>query len=52
MYGVLPDEKPLMPQDVIDALDSFNHSVFADYEVCPYTREVPGAMTMVCVQPV
>ena len=50
MYGVLPDETPLMPKQVIEALDGFNHSVFANYEVCPYTREVSGAMTMVCVQ--
>jgi hypothetical protein len=50
-YGVLPDNSPsAAPKNLIDALQVFDHSVFGDYEVCPLTREIPGSMTMVCIQ--
>ena len=36
--------------DVIEKIDILNQAVFADFVVCPLTREKPGAMQMVCVE--
>ena len=40
-----------LPPAVRAALD-WEHPVFADFVVCPFTRERPGVMQMVCVDTV
>jgi hypothetical protein len=37
-----------LPSVLRDALD-WEHGVFADFVVCPFTRTRPGVMQMVCV---
>ena len=49
-YGVFPDDPTVAPQNLLDALHNFDYSVYGDYEVCPYTREKKGSMTMVCIE--
>ncbi len=36
--------------DVLEKTDILNQAVFADFVVCPLTKEKPGAMQMVCVE--
>ncbi len=50
ILGVLPAENEIIPESLKDALNGFNKSVYADLEVCPFTKEQPGAMQMVCVE--
>src|SRR5512147_2051339 len=42
-----PGVDPL-PPDVRRALD-WEHPVFADFVLCPFTRERPGVMQLVCI---
>lgn len=49
-YGVFPDDPAGVPQKLLDALHTFDYSVYGDYELCPYTREKEGSMTMVCIE--
>ena len=51
-YGVFPDDPTAVPRPLLDGLDTFHHSVYADFDVCPFTNEIPGSMTMVCIQSV
>jgi hypothetical protein len=37
-----------LPANVRTALD-WEHQVFADFVLCPLTRERPGVMQMVCI---
>jgi hypothetical protein len=50
ILGVLPPEDEIIPESLKHALNGFNKSVDADLEVCPFTKEQPGAMQMVCVE--
>jgi hypothetical protein len=43
-----PGVDPL-PVEVRRALD-WEHPVFADFVLCPFTRERPGVMQLVCVE--
>ena len=45
--GVHPGEEPIMPTD-LDA--SFDRDIYADFEVCPFTRQEPGVMQRVCIE--
>jgi hypothetical protein len=36
--------------DVLEKTDILNQAVFADFVVCPLTKERLGAMQMVCVE--
>jgi hypothetical protein len=51
-YGLKSDDPLDAPEPLLDALDSGNNDVYADFELCPFTREISGAMTMVCIQSV
>ncbi len=44
-------ERELLPANVWEAFgdDPPEREVFGDYEVCPFTRQRPGWMQMVCV---
>lgn len=43
-------EEPIAPRNLIDALDGFDHFVYGDFEVCPFTKKKRGEMQMVCVE--
>lgn len=45
--GVHPGEEPILPAGLACGFDC---DVFADFEVCPFTRERPGVMQRVCVE--
>jgi hypothetical protein len=38
-----------LPDTIADKLD-YDHQIFADFEVCPLTKEKPGELQIVCVQ--
>jgi hypothetical protein len=42
-----PGEEPILPDGVACGFDC---DVYADFEVCPFTREKPGVMQRVCVE--
>jgi hypothetical protein len=35
-----------IPADIVTNCDS---TMFADFEVCPFTQDIPGVMRLVCV---
>jgi hypothetical protein len=41
---------PIAPQNLLNALGGFDHFVFGDFEVCPFTPKRQGQMQMVCVK--
>ncbi len=41
--------EPPLPSNVQKVLTGFGVNIFADYEVCPLTRSMPGHMQHVCV---
>jgi hypothetical protein len=43
-------ENPKLPSNVEKKIRGFKTIVYGDFEVCPFSRETPGAMTMVCVE--
>lgn len=45
--GVHPGETPIMPSDLGV---SFDHDLYADFLVCPFTAEEPGIMRRVCIE--
>jgi len=45
--GVHPGEEPVLPEGLACGFDC---DVFADFEVCPFTREKAGVMRRVCVE--
>jgi hypothetical protein len=44
------DENPILPESLRKKINGFHTIVYGDFEVCPFTVEKPGAMTMVCVE--
>jgi hypothetical protein len=46
-----PDGAIIMPPEIerIFASPPFDRQLFADFEVCPFTRPRPGTMQMVCI---
>src|SRR5262245_14597876 len=46
-----PEGAIIMPTEIerIFASPPFDRQLFADFEVCPFTRPRPGAMQMVCI---
>ena len=42
-------ECPQMPADLRGRLD-WDHAIFADFVVCPFTKSAPGHMQLVCVE--
>src|SRR5437867_6152354 len=47
--GAHPGEEPIMPRDLGV---SFDRDLYADFQVCPFTRPKPGVMQRVCIQSV
>jgi hypothetical protein len=45
--GEHPGEEPILPGDL---KPGFDHDLYADFEVCPFTHETPGVMQRVCVE--
>ena len=50
ILGVLPPEHEIIPKNLRSALKGFYRWVYADLQVCPFTKEKPGEMQMVCVE--
>ena|SRR6185312_5524675 len=42
-------ELPLMPEHIADLAGMMEHEVYADFDVCPLTKEESRTMQMVCV---
>lgn len=49
ILGVLPDEDPIMPAEIRRRL-ALGVTIYADFEVCPFTAQRPGWMQMVCIE--
>ena len=45
--GEHPGEDPIMPDNLGV---TFDHDLYADFEVCPFTRDTPGVMRRVCIE--
>ena len=45
--GVHPGEETILPEDL---KPGFDHDLYADFEVCPFTKEVAGVMQRVCIE--
>lgn len=43
-------DAPIAPPKLLNALGNFDHFVFGDFEVCPFTPKRRGHMQMVCVE--
>jgi hypothetical protein len=52
VLGVLPSEDEIIPKNLSKALDEAGQwpEVYGDFEVCPFTKEKPEEMQMVCVE--
>jgi len=51
--GVWDDEEPIVPANLAAVLqppDAVWRTVFGDFVVCPFTKERPGWMRMVCIE--
>jgi hypothetical protein len=42
--------KMTMPEAISDQLNDFFTEIFADYQVCPLEKEIPGHQSYVCVE--
>jgi len=49
LLGILPPEEEIMPPCLLDKM-SFQTSIYGDFTVCPFTRERPGEIQMVCIE--
>jgi hypothetical protein len=52
ILGVLPSEGEIIPDNLSKALDAVGEwpEVYGDFEVCPFTKEKPEEMQMVCIE--
>jgi hypothetical protein len=52
VLGVLPSENEIIPINLSKALETAGQypEVYGDFEVCPFTKEKPETMQMVCVE--
>jgi hypothetical protein len=50
MLGILPSENEIIPDNLAKRFSHDARSVFADLEVCPFTKEKSGEMQIVCVE--
>jgi hypothetical protein len=39
-----------LPPELVDELTGFDNEMFADFLVCPFTKDRPGVMRFVCVE--
>jgi len=49
ILGVAPSEREIVPE-IIKQHVSFDTRLYGDFEVCPFTKEKPGEMQIVCVE--
>jgi hypothetical protein len=49
ILGVMPSEAEIVP-DVVRKNINWDARLYGDFEVCPFTRETPGTMRLVCVE--
>jgi len=49
ILGVTPSENEIVPE-IIKQHVNFNTRLYGDFEVCPFTKEKPGEMQIVCVE--
>ncbi len=49
LLGVLSSENEILPDNIRGKV-SFEHRVYADLVVCPFTKAQPGVMQLVCVE--
>jgi hypothetical protein len=49
LLGVLPSENEIMPAQLKERI-SPDRGVFAEMEVCPFSKRKPGHMQFVCVE--
>ncbi len=47
--GAHPGDDPIMPPDLGV---TFDHDLYGDFKVCPFTPERPGVMRRVCIESV
>jgi len=38
-----------VPPEVLAKLASFEKKIFADFTVCPFTKDEPGIMRLICI---
>jgi hypothetical protein len=50
ILGILPAENEIVPKNLARALKGFDKQVYGNFDVCPFSKEKPGAMQMVCVE--
>jgi hypothetical protein len=50
MLGVFDPENQIIPENLSKELTGFGVEVYGDFEVCPFTKQKPGEMQMVCVE--
>jgi hypothetical protein len=39
-----------VPPKVVGRLASFENEMFADFTVCPFTKDEPGVMRLICIE--
>lgn len=49
LLGVQPSENEIMPKNIRGKV-SFEQSVYANFEVCPFTQPRPKVMQLVCIE--
>jgi hypothetical protein len=49
ILGVIPSESEIVPE-VIKQYVNWDTRLYGDFEVCPFTKEKPGEMQIVCVE--
>jgi len=49
ILGVVPSENEIVPE-IIKQHVNFDTRLYGDFEVCPFSREKPGEMQIVCIE--
>ena len=49
LLGVVPSEAEIIPEH-LRAKIKLSSKIFANFEVCPFTKFFPGQMQMVCIE--
>ncbi len=45
----VPEADPVLPSNLVDVMNS-DKEVFGDFRVCPFTKEDPGKIQIICVE--
>ena len=49
ILGVVPSENEIVPE-ITKQHVNFDTRLYGDFEVCPFSREKPGEMQIICVE--